>query len=111
MDEPHVFGPRPLAGFLSTMCGDGADDLLVAAGRGDMVAFADFYDRTVHAVYGLLRGVLGEAGGADQAAQRVYLTLWRTAPWFDPAGVSACSVLLLAARRELVKPLRAILAK
>ncbi len=91
------------------MRGDGTDDQLMAAGRGDMLAFADFYDRTAPAVHGLLRGVLGESDGAEQATHRVYLTLWHTAPQFDPAGTSAYSILMLAARRELIGPLCSIL--
>lgn len=39
----------------------------------------------------------------------MYLTLWHTAPQFDPAGTSAYSILMLAARRELIGPLCSIL--
>jgi hypothetical protein len=54
------------------------------------------------AIPGLLRGVMGESAGSARAAERLYLTLWREAPRFDPAGGSAYPVLLRAARRELV---------
>lgn len=81
------------------------DGLLLAAGRGDLVAYADFYDKTASAVFRALRGMLGEPDRAERATERVYLRLWSTAPRFDPTGMSAWSLLMLIARRELVVPL------
>lgn len=78
------------------------DGLLIAAGRGDLGAFATFYDRTAAAVFGLLRGVLGDDDVvARRATTQVYLHLWRNAAGFDPAARSAYALLLLTARREL----------
>lgn len=77
--------------------------LLAAAGRGDLCALGALYDRTAPLVFGLLRAVLG-AESADRAAERVYLRVWRDAPRFDPERDSACTLLLTAARRELVRP-------
>lgn len=88
--EPAVLIPPP-----------GADDLLIAAGRGDRDAFAVFYDRTAAAVFGLLRSVLLDDAATESATRRVYLHLWRNAARFDPAGRSAYSLLLAIARREL----------
>ena len=81
---------------------DATDALLVAAGHGDVDAFAAFYDHTAATVFGLLRAGLGEQATAEQATQRVYLQLWRTAPRFDPSGRSAYSLLLITARRDLI---------
>lgn len=78
------------------------DDLLVAAGRGDLGAFATFYDQTAAVVFGLLRAVLGDPAMAEDATGRVYLHLWRDAARFDPSGRSAYALLLFTARRELV---------
>lgn len=78
------------------------DALLRAAGQGDSGAFGAFYDQTAPAVFGLLCGVLGEQMPAEQATERVYLRLWRSAPRFNPTNGSARCVLLRAACRELV---------
>ena len=81
---------------------DATDALLVAAGHGDVDAFAAFYDHTAATVFGLMRAGLDEQATAEQATQRVYLQLWRTAPRFDLRGGSAYSVLLFLARRDLI---------
>lgn len=77
------------------------DSLLSAAGRGDVAALAAFYDRTAPIVFGLIRGVLGDAVIAERATERVYLRMWRSAPVFDARARSAHAALLLAARREV----------
>lgn len=102
-DQRHpASGRRPLADPVCQFLDRGAtDDLLVAAGRGDLGAFATFYDRTAAVVYGLLRTVLGDDASAEQATERVYLHLWRNAARFDPTGRSAYALLLCTARREL----------
>jgi len=85
------------------LCEHITDDLLLTAGRGDLIAFADLYDQTVTAVYRLLRGVLGDSARAEPATERVYLQVWRMAPSHDPDRQSAYSVLMLTARRELAQ--------
>ena len=87
-------GPNPDDGVV--------DGLLCAAGRGDIVAFGAFYDQTAPAVFGLLRGVLGKPTTAEDATERVYLQVWRSAAGFDPAHGCARSVLLRAAYGELI---------
>ena len=84
------------------VCREITDRLLLAAGRGDVLAFADFYDLTAPLIFTLLRRRLGKSGEAEQATHQVYLELWRRAPRFDPAAVSAFSMLLLLAHRELL---------
>ena len=49
-----------------------ADDLLSAAGHGDVSALGAFYDHTAPAVFGLLQCALGEPARAAQATERVY---------------------------------------
>lgn len=90
---------------------DPLDGLLLAAGGGDLSAFAAFYDRTAPAVWGLLRGALDDSADAERAAQRVYAHLWRNAPSFDPFGVPAHSLLMSVARRELVGPIRDLVGR
>jgi len=78
------------------------DDLLVAAGRGDLGAFGAFYDQTALTVFGMLHTMMADPAGAEQATERVYLHLWRHAARFDPNGKSAYALLLCIARRELI---------
>ena len=93
---------RPLVQPVCQHLDQGAtDDLLVAAGRGDLGAFATFYDHTVAVVFGMLRAVLADPVGAERATERIYVHLWRNATRFDPAGKSAYSLLLFTTRREL----------
>lgn len=77
------------------------DPLLVAAGRGDLDAFAVFYDRTAGTVFGQLRRALGVR--AELATKQVYVQMWRAAPAFDPTGTSAYAVLLATTRRVLAR--------
>jgi RNA polymerase sigma-70 factor (ECF subfamily) len=79
---------------------DEVGGLLQAAGRGDDAAFAAFYDRTAPVVFDLLRHALGDAAAAERATVRVYVRVWRTAPAFDPAGMSGCAFLVEAVHRE-----------
>ena len=111
-DQHHpARGRRPLVEPVNPHLDRGATDaLLVAAGRGDLSAFATFYDQTAAAVFGLLRAVLGDPARAEQATERVYLHLWRTAARFDPHGRSAYALLLHTARRELITRVHDLLA-
>lgn len=93
------------------LAGPGTDDLLSAAGRGDLHALARFYDRTAPAVFGMMRGVLGESESAARATERIYLKLWRRAPEFDPTGGSAYALLLHTARRELPGRVRDLIGR
>ena len=81
----------------------GPDDLLTAAGQGDQAAFGAFYDRTVSFVFPLLRGTLGDTRRANEATERIYVRLWRTAPRFRAGDECACGLLLAAARQELAR--------
>jgi RNA polymerase sigma-70 factor (ECF subfamily) len=79
---------------------DEVGGLLQAVGRGSDVAFAAFYDRTAPVVFDLLRRALGDAAAAERATVRVYVRVWRTAPAFDPEGMSVCALLVEAVHRE-----------
>lgn len=93
----------PLERVGGRLDGHDTDELLVAAGRGDLHALAAFYDKTAPVVYGLLCGMLGgHPTRAEQATQRVYLQLWLTAPGFEPTERSAYALLLRTTCRELI---------
>lgn len=71
------------------------DSLLLTAGRGDQAAFAEFYDRTVGLLFPLLqRGLGAKRDRAPEAAEGIYVRLWRSAPQFSPARNCALAVLL-----------------
>lgn len=84
-----------------------ADALLAAAGRGDLDAFAAFYDATVPTVLGAVQAVLGRSARAERVVEEVYLVLWHGAPAFDPAARSAQVTLSVTLRRVLAGPVRA----
>lgn len=86
------------------------DALLVAAGRGDLDAFAAFYDATAPRIVGLLHGVLGRPERAESLTEEVYLAAWRDAPTFDPRVRSAEATLVRFVRRALIAPVRQRLA-
>jgi hypothetical protein len=80
---------------------DHTDALLAAAGRGDLDAFAAFYDRTAPAVFELMCRALRRSLQAERATQDVYLQLWRDAPAFGSTGRSAWSMVMSEVHRAL----------
>lgn len=86
--------------------GQRLSELLVRAAKGDEAAFADFYDGTSAAVYGLTRRVVRDPARAEEITQEVYLQVWRTASRFEPSRGSARSWLLTLAHRRAVDVVR-----
>lgn len=80
--------------------------LLQRAGRGDTAAFAEFYDRTAPAVFGLIRSVLPDVGQAERTTLEVYRHAWRTASRYDPRRDEASSLLMMTARRYVLEQIR-----
>lgn len=80
--------------------------LLLRAGQGDTAAFAELYDRTAPAVFGLIRSILPDVGQAEDTALEVYLHAWRTASRYDPGRDDASTLLMTAARRHAVERIR-----
>ena len=56
---------------------------LVDAGRGDEVAFGEFYDLTSRLVYGIVLKVVRDPAIAEETVQEIYLELWRLAPRYE----------------------------
>jgi len=61
-----------------------SDELVLAAvAGGDVAALAVLVRRYQRAVYGLALSVLGDTGGAEDAAQEAFVRVWRYAGSFD----------------------------
>ncbi|NHE62770.1 sigma-70 family RNA polymerase sigma factor [Rhodococcus sp. D-46] len=80
--------------------------ILANVAGGDQSAFAEFYDRTISRVYGMVLRVLRDPGFSEEAVQEVYLQAWKSADSFDPAKGSALSWLLTLAHRRAVDRVR-----
>jgi RNA polymerase sigma-70 factor (ECF subfamily) len=77
------------------------DALLAAAGQGDERAFSAFFDLTIPLIFPLLHRGLGDRNRASDAAERIYVRVWRAAPRFRPERECAYARLLAATRLEL----------
>ena len=65
------------------------NELLVASGRQDEVAFARFYQLTSPWIYLLLRRRMESTAHAEDALRRVYTAIWQRAASFAPPNQSA----------------------
>jgi RNA polymerase sigma-70 factor, ECF subfamily len=82
------------------------DASLQLVGRGDVDAFAGFYDQTRARVFGLVSRVVRDPGYSEEITQEVYLQVWRTAASYDPAQGSPLAWLLTLAHRRAVDRVR-----
>lgn len=80
--------------------------LLAAVARGDRSAFDTVYERLAAPVYGLARRVVRDPAQAEEVAQEVLVTVWRTAARFDPARGSAMSWVMTLTHRRAVDRVR-----
>ncbi len=80
--------------------------LLRRVAGGDRDAFADLYDATSPAVYGVLVGMLRSSAVAEEVAQEVYVEVWRKAGSFDPKRGSAETWIALLARSRALDRIR-----
>ncbi len=83
---------------------DGA--LLTRVAGGDGAAFDALYGRYAPVAVGVARGILGEAGLAEDAVQEAFLAVWRQAPRYDPTRGSVRSWLLAIVRHRALDDLR-----
>ncbi len=78
-----------------------------AVASGDLEAYGALYASSARVVYGLCLRLLGEAGAAEDAAQEVFLKVWRGAARFDPERGSLRTWILAITHRECLDRLRA----
>jgi RNA polymerase sigma-70 factor (ECF subfamily) len=80
--------------------------LVTSIARYSEVALAEVYRRHGGAVFGLAKGVLQNAGEAEDVTQEVFLRLWNQPDHFDPARGSLRSYLLAQAHGLAVDAVR-----
>lgn len=81
--------------------------LLTAVARGDRSAFDAVYQQVAAPVYGLARRVVRDPAQAEEVAQEVLVTVWRSAARFDPARGGAMAWVMTLAHRRAVDRVRA----
>jgi len=90
-----------------TVCITDTDaELMGRVAEGDSRAFEVIYDRYHGRAYSLARRITGRSGGAEEAAQEAFLSLWRGASSFDPARASLATWLLALVRYRSIDLLR-----
>lgn len=82
------------------------DALLRQVARGDVDAFAAFYDQTRARVYGLVTRVLRDPGYSEETTQEVYLQVWHNAASYDPGSGTPLAWLMTLAHRRAVDRVR-----
>ncbi|MFJ4285444.1 ECF RNA polymerase sigma factor SigK [Paenarthrobacter nicotinovorans] len=81
-------------------------ELLQATGQGSEQAFTNFYQRTSHRAFGLVRRVVLDTSLAEEVVQEVFIAVWRDAATYDPAKGSPTTWLLTIAHRKAVDKVR-----
>jgi RNA polymerase sigma-70 factor (ECF subfamily) len=87
--------------------GDSSDLAIVTAMRsGDQSALGALYDRYSSVVYAVALRVLGDASGAEDVLQEVFLQLWRNPGAFDAARGNLGAWLAVITRNRAIDSLR-----
>ena len=74
--------------------------------EGDTRAFEAVYDRYHRQAYSLARRITGRDGGAEEATQDAFLSVWRGASKYDPSRASLGTWLLALVRHRSIDWLR-----
>ena len=82
-------------------------ELMVGVASGDQQAFAELYDRHVHAVYGTVMRYLRDPGAAEDVAQETFLAMWTQPDSYVAEAGSLVGWLLAIARHRAIDRLRA----
>lgn len=80
--------------------------LMSRVASGDESAIAELYDRFGALVFKASRQVLNSRAEAEDAAQEIFVRLWKTADRFDPRRARLVTWVMLIARRHLIDRLR-----
>ena len=82
------------------------NEMLLQVAAGSRTAFERYYQSTVDRCLALATSVLGSGLWAEDCVAETYVSVWRTAPTFDPNRSSALSWLLLICRNRAIDRLR-----
>lgn len=82
-------------------------ELMARVAAGDQQAFADVYDRHVHAVYGTVMRYLRDAAAAEDVVQETWLAMWTRPDSYIAEAGSLVGWLLSIARHRAIDRLRA----
>ncbi len=82
--------------------------LLQRAGRGDMRAFDQLYDRMSPRLYGLLRQMLNDEKEAEDVMQDGFVYLWEHASAYDPQRSKAFTWAVMIFRNKAIDRMRLI---
>ena len=82
------------------------EELMGRVAAGDTSAFEAVYDRHHRRAYSLAWRITGGPGGAEEATQDAFLSLWRGASSFDPKRASVATWLMALVRNRSIDWLR-----
>ena len=74
---------------------------------GDQSAVKEFFDAYGNLVWALARRLSGSAADAEDAAQEIFVEVWKSASRFDPDVAPEAVFITTIARRRLIDRLRA----
>ena len=83
------------------------EDVLLAAGGGDRVAFQELYDAIAHRVFGLSRRLLRDTCAAEDVTQEVLMSIWTQGARYDADRGSAIAWILRITHARAVDRIRA----
>jgi len=86
------------------------ETLLVAAARGEELAFAELYTALAPRVHGLTLRILRDAHLAEEVTQEVLFQVWQRSGAFDPTRGSALAWVMTIAHRRAVDRIRSTAA-
>lgn len=84
-----------------------SDSILQRIAAGDGAAVKECLDRHGPLVWSLVRRFVRDRAEAEDAAQEIFIALWKSAARFDPAVASEATFVAMIARRRLIDRTRA----
>lgn len=85
---------------------DELEQLIARTAMGERAAFSDLYTRTSAKLFGICLRVLNDPAEAEEAAQEVYVKVWRSADRYRVNGLSPMTWLITIARNTAIDRLR-----
>jgi RNA polymerase sigma-70 factor (ECF subfamily) len=82
------------------------ETILQRIARGDRSAVEDCLNQYGNLVWFLVRKFTNDAADAEDAAQEIFIDIWRNAARFDPAKAPEAAFITMIARRRLIDHLR-----